>query len=80
MSDHWQLTSGFDWTKRNLSSLFSEDPNIVFWNSTNTQTTGWTFKASGSYLFKKGVMVAFCVQRDEGRALRPRVHHHSSST
>jgi hypothetical protein len=30
----------------------------VSWNSTNTQTTGWTFKASGSYLFKHGVMVA----------------------
>jgi len=59
MSAHWQLTSGFDWTKRNLSSLFSEDPNIVFWNSTNTQTTGWTFKASGSYLFRRGLMVAF---------------------
>ena len=59
MSDHWQLTSGFDWTKRNLSSLFSEDPNTVFWNSTNTQTTGWTFKASGSYVFNKGVMVGF---------------------
>jgi hypothetical protein len=58
MSDHWQLISGFDWTKRDLSSLFSEDPNIVSWNSNNTQTTGWTFKAAGSYLFKKGVMVA----------------------
>ncbi len=57
MSDHWHLISGFDWTKRNLSSLFSEDPNIVAWNSNNTQTTGWTFKASGSYLFKWGVMV-----------------------
>ena len=59
MSDHWQLTSGFDWTKRNLSSLFSEDPNTVAWNSNNTQTTGWTFKASGSYVFKQGVMVGF---------------------
>ena len=58
MSDHWQLISAFDWTKRNLSSLFSEDPNTVHWNSTNTQTTGWTFKASGSYLFNYGVMVA----------------------
>jgi hypothetical protein len=57
MSDHWQLVSGFDWTKRNLSSLFSEDPNVVAWNSNNTQTTGWTFKASGSYVFKYGVMV-----------------------
>ena len=57
MSDHWQLTSGFNWTKRNLSSLFSEDPNIVSWNSNNTQTTGWTFKASGSYVFKRGVLV-----------------------
>jgi hypothetical protein len=57
MSDHWQLISGFDWTKRNLSSLFSEDPNTVSWNSNNTQTTGWTFKASGSYVFKYGVMV-----------------------
>ena len=59
MSDHWQLISAFDWTKRNLSSLFSEDPNTVLWNSTNTQTTGWTFKASGSYLFKYGLMVGF---------------------
>ena len=57
MSDHWQLVSGFDWTKRHLSSLFSEDPNTVAWNSNNTQTTGWTFKASGTYLFKWGVMV-----------------------
>jgi hypothetical protein len=59
MSDHWQLSSGFDWTRRNLSSLFSEDPNTVLWNSTNTQTTGWTFKAAGSYVFKRGWMVAF---------------------
>jgi hypothetical protein len=59
MSDHWQLISAFDWTKRDLSSLFSEDPNTVSWNSNNTQTTGWTFKASGSYVFGKGVMVGF---------------------
>ena len=66
MSDHWQLVSGFDWTKRNLSSLFSEDPNIVAWNSNNTQTTGWTFKASGSYLFKWGVMVGFSYNAMKG--------------
>jgi hypothetical protein len=58
MSNHWQLTSGFDWTKRNLSSEFSEDPNTVSWNSNNTQTTGWTFKASGSYEFSHGVLVS----------------------
>src|SRR5436190_1087019 len=58
MSEHWQVSGGFDWVQRNLASLFSEDPNIVYWNSTNTQTTGWTLKASGSYLFGKGVMVA----------------------
>jgi hypothetical protein len=57
MSDHWQMICGVDWTKRDLASLFSEDPNTVLWNSTNTQTTGWTFKASGSYVFKWGVMV-----------------------
>lgn len=57
-SDRWQLMSGFDWTKRNLSSEFSEDPNIVFWNSNNTQMTGWTFKASGSYVFNRGVLVS----------------------
>jgi hypothetical protein len=34
MSDHWQLTSGFDWTKRNLSSLFSERSERRVWNST----------------------------------------------
>jgi len=68
MSGHWQLTSGFDWTKRNLSSLFSEDPNIVFWNSNNTQTTGWTIKASGSYLFSKGWMVAVSYNAMKGEA------------
>ena len=66
MSGHWQLTSGFDWTKRNLSSLFSEDPNTVAWNSNNTQTTGWTFKASGSYVFKWGVMVGFAYNGMKG--------------
>jgi len=59
MGGHWQLTGGFDWTKRNLSSLFSEDPNTVFWNSNDTQTTSWTLKASGSYLFNRGWMIAF---------------------
>ena len=58
MRDHWQLTSGFDWTKRKSSSEFSEDPNTMFWNSNNTQTTGWTFKASGSYVFNHGVLVS----------------------
>ena len=66
MSDHWQLISGFDWTKRHLSSLFSEDPNTVAWNSNNTQTTGWTFKASGTYLFKWGVMVGFSYNAMKG--------------
>ena len=67
MSDHWQLLSAVDWTKRKLGSQFSEDPNTVHWNSTNTQTTGWTFKTSGSYLFGKGVMVSgsYSVQKGE---------------
>src|SRR6185503_10057864 len=55
MGDQWQMVAGFDWTKRNLSSLFSEDPNIVAWNSNNTQTTGWTFKVTGSYVFSHGI-------------------------
>ena len=58
MSDRWQLTSGADWTKRNLSSEFSEDPNIMLWSPNNTQTTGWTFKASGSYVFNRGVLLS----------------------
>lgn len=58
MSDRWQLTSGVDWTKRDVESEFSEDPNIVFWNSSNMETTGWTFKASGSYVFDRGVLVS----------------------
>jgi hypothetical protein len=66
MSDDWQLTSGFDWTKRNLSSQFSEDPNTVFWNSNNTQTTGWTFKASGSYVFNYGVLVSLSYNAMKG--------------
>jgi len=73
MSDHWQLVSAVDWTKRKLSSLFSEDPNTMHWNSTNTETTGWTFKTSGSYLFNWGLMIAgsYTVQKGEptGRIL-----------
>jgi hypothetical protein len=31
----------------------------VFWSSNNnTQTTGWTFKASGSYVFNYGLLVS----------------------
>jgi hypothetical protein len=66
MSDRWQLTSGVDWTKRNLSSEFSEDPNAMFWNSNNTQTTGWTFKASGSYVFNRGVLVSLSYNAMKG--------------
>src|SRR5262245_6020252 len=58
MSDSWQLVSAVDLTTRDLSSLFSEDPNTVVWNSNNIKTTGWTFKASGSYLFRRGLMVS----------------------
>jgi hypothetical protein len=68
MRDNWQLISGFTWTKRKLSSLFSEDPNIVAWNGTNTQTTGWTFKASGSYLWRWGVLVGFTYNARKGEA------------
>jgi hypothetical protein len=68
MRDNWQLTSGFNWTKRNLSSLFSEDPNLVAWNGNDTQTTGWTFKASGSYLFRWGVLVGFSYNGMKGEA------------
>jgi hypothetical protein len=66
LRDHWQLTSGFNWTKRNLSSLFSEDPNIVAWNANNTQTRGWTFKASGSYVFRYGLLVGFSYNAMKG--------------
>jgi hypothetical protein len=66
MSDHWQLTSAFNWTRRNLHSLFSEDPNAVAWNSNNTDTTGWTFKASGSYLFRWGLLAGFSYSAMKG--------------
>jgi hypothetical protein len=66
MSDGWQLTSGVDWTKRRLSSQFSEDPNAVIWSSNNTQTTGWTFKASGSYVFNHGVLVSLSYNAMKG--------------
>jgi hypothetical protein len=66
MSDRWQLTSGFDWTKRRLSSQFSEDPNAVFWDSDNTQTAGWTFKASGSYAFNHGVLISLSYNAMKG--------------
>ena len=80
MSDHWQMISGVDWTKRDLASLFSEDPNTVLWNSTNTQTTGWTFKASGSYVFNHGLLVGVSYNAMKGEPYGRIFHHHSSST
>jgi hypothetical protein len=68
MRNHWQLISGFTWTKRDLSSLFSEDPNAVAWNGTNTQTTGWTFKASGSYIWRWGLLVGMTYNARKGEA------------
>src|SRR4051812_2191081 len=66
MSARWQLTSGVDWTKRNVASEFSENPNTVFWNSKNTHTTGWTLKASGSYVFDHGVLVSLSYNAMKG--------------
>ena len=67
MSERWQLTSGFDWTKRNLASQFSEDPNAVSWSpNNNTTTTGWTFKASGSYVFNRGVLISLSYNAMKG--------------
>ena len=66
MSDRWQLASGFDWTKRNVSSEFSENPNIIDWASRNTETTGWTFKASGSYVFTRGILVSLSYNAMKG--------------
>jgi hypothetical protein len=66
MNDNWQLASGFNRTTRDLSSQFSEDPNTVAWNSNNTRTTGWTFKASGSYVFNRGVLVSLSYNAMKG--------------
>jgi outer membrane receptor protein involved in Fe transport len=49
-----------------VSSEFSENPNTVVWNSKNTQTTGWTFKASGSYVFNHGVLVSLSYNAMKG--------------
>ena len=66
MNDRWQLTSGFDWTKRSVSSEFSENPNIIHWASKNAETTGWTFKASGSYAFKRGILISLSYNAMKG--------------
>jgi hypothetical protein len=66
MSDNWQLASGVNRTQRSLSSQFLEDPNSVAWNSNNTKTTGWTFKASGSYQFNRGVLVSLTYNAMKG--------------
>ena len=38
----------------------------MFWNSNNTRTTGWTFKASGSYVFNYGVLVSLSYNAMKG--------------
>ena len=75
MSDNWQLISGFDWTKRNLSSLFSEDPT---WCSKLEQHAddGLDDQGGGKPVFKKGIMVGLSYRGHEGRALRPLFHRH----
>ena len=36
------------------------------WSSNNTQTTGWTFKASGSYIFNRGVLISLSYNAMKG--------------
>ena len=38
----------------------------MFWKSNNTQLTGWTFKASGSYVFNRGVLVSLSYNAMKG--------------
>jgi hypothetical protein len=38
----------------------------VLWNSKNTRTTGWTFKAAGSYVFNHGVLVSLSYNAMKG--------------
>ena len=38
----------------------------MFWYSNNTQTTGWTFKAAGSYVFNHGVLISLSYNAMKG--------------
>jgi hypothetical protein len=62
MTNHWQMLTGFDWTKRNLTQILREsnDPNILLYSRMYTptanqfggnHTSNWTYKLNGSYEF-----------------------------
>ena len=63
LSKRWQMLTGFDWTKRNLTPIEREsnDPNILLYSRAPTSApanqfgghhaTNWTYKLNGSYEF-----------------------------
>ena len=63
MTNHWQMLTGFDWTKRNLTPILREsnDPNILLYSRGTTtapanqfggsHASNWTYKLNGSYEF-----------------------------
>src|SRR5207244_7829650 len=63
MSNRWQMLTGFDWTKRNLTPILIDDndPNVLLYSRGATialanqfgghHSSNWTYKLSGSYEF-----------------------------
>jgi hypothetical protein len=74
MTSNWQMLTGFDWTKRNLSQGITYDPNFLVWGgsvgSTNypvaTHTSLWTYKVLGTYLLPKGIKFSGNLQLQKG--------------
>src|SRR5262249_15915318 len=79
MTNHWQMLTGFDWTKRNLIPILREsnDPNILLYSRSFTpianqfggsHTSNWTYKLNGSYEFPHQVFLhgTFAVGKGEG--------------
>ncbi len=65
MSNRWQMITGFDWTKRNLSQSITYDPNTLVYGG-RTHTPLWTYKVLGSYDFPKDFKVSGNLQLQKG--------------
>lgn len=78
MSRNWQVLTGFDWTKRNLTHVLREsnNPNNLLYSAAFTgdnsfsghHTTNWTYKLSGTYQLPYGVALHGIYNAQKGEA------------
>ena len=79
LTNRWQMLTGFDWTKRNLTQILREsnDPNNLLYSRSfggtanqfgGNHTSIWTYKLNGTYEFPRQVFLHGTFSAAKGEA------------